>query len=185
VCLAWLKTRDCRQEGIDAAKLARTWRIGLHVAEKTLKVTTQRGIRTLVHPSLSRRFRTQDQQLQYRGRLPIESFTETLITKTKLRGKNKYAQVFCTGERWTHAFPMRMKSQAHEALSLLHKGDGVPNIMVMDGAREQVHGDFCTKNREVGTHVKQTELHSPWMNAAEGAIPIHELMKRHMVVTWS
>jgi len=65
---------------------------------------------------------------------------------------------------------MRTKSQAHVALLLLHKRDGVPNIMVMDGAREQVHGDFRRKNREVGTHVKQTEPHLPWMNAAEGAI---------------
>ena len=139
------------------------------MAEKTLKITTQQGIRTLVHPSLSRPFRTQDRQLQYR-RLPIECFTDTLIAKTESRSKNKYAQVFCTAEGWTRAFPMRTKSQAHVALLLLHKRDGVPNIMVMDGAREQVHGDFRRKNREVGTHVKQTEPHLPWMNASEGAI---------------
>jgi len=72
---------------------------------------------------------------------------------------------------------MRTKSQAHEALSLLYKRDGVPNIMVMDGAREQVHGDFRRKNREVDTHVKQTEPHLPWMHAAEGAI--RELKKCH------
>jgi len=65
---------------------------------------------------------------------------------------------------------MRTKSQAHETLSLLHKRDGVPNIMVMDGAREQVHGDIRRKNREVGAHVKETEPHLPWMNAVEGAI---------------
>jgi len=72
---------------------------------------------------------------------------------------------------------MRTKSEAHEALSLLHKRDGVPNIMAMDGAREQVHWDFHRMNREVGTHVKQTEPHLRWMNAAEGAT--RELKKGH------
>jgi len=59
VRVSGVKTSD-RRQGINAAQLARNWGIGLHVAEETLKVTTQRGIRTLVHPSLSRRFRTQD-----------------------------------------------------------------------------------------------------------------------------
>jgi len=101
VRVSCVKTSD-RCQGIDAAQLAPNWGIGLHVAEKTLKVTTQQGIRTLVHPSLSRRFRTQDRQLRYR-RLPIECFTDTLIAKTESRSKNKYAQVFCTAKGMTRA----------------------------------------------------------------------------------
>jgi hypothetical protein len=159
VRVSGVKASD-RCQGIDAAQLAQNWGIGLHMAEKTLKVTTLRGIRTLTHPSLSRWFRTQDRQLRFR-RLPIKCFTNTLIAKSESRSKNKYAQVFCTAEGWTRAFPMRTKSQAHEALLLLHKRDGVPSIMVVDGAREQVHGDFRRKNREVGTHIKETEPHSP------------------------
>lgn len=169
-------TSSDRRDGVDAATLARNWGIGLHAAKKTLKVTTQRGVRTMVHPSLSRRFRTNDRQLRYR-RLGIECFTDTLIAKTESRQKNRYAQVFCTAQGWTRAFPMKLKSEAHHALSLLHSRDGVPNIMVMDNAQEQVKGDFRKKNRDVSTHVKQTEPHSQWMNAAEGAI--RELKKAH------
>jgi hypothetical protein len=32
-------------------------------------VTTQRGVKRIIHPSLSVRFRTNDRQLRYRGSL--------------------------------------------------------------------------------------------------------------------
>jgi hypothetical protein len=35
-------------------------------------------------------------------------------------------------------YPMAKENDAHEALSLLFHRDGVPNIMVMDGANEQI-----------------------------------------------
>ena len=72
---------------------------------------------------------------------------------------------------------MNLKSEAHYELSLLQSRDGVPNIMVMYNAQEQVKGDFGKKNRDVITHVKQTEPHSKWTNAAEGAI--REFKKAH------
>ena len=65
---------------------------------------------------------------------------------------------------------MAKESQAHEGLSLLFQREGVPNVMVMDGAREQTMGEFRKKCREVGTRVRQTEPHTPWSNAAEAAI---------------
>jgi hypothetical protein len=37
---------------------------------------------------------------------------------------------------------MKKKSEAHETLSLLHARDGVPNVMIMDGAPEQTMGEF-------------------------------------------
>jgi hypothetical protein len=45
---------------IKAEELARTFGIGIDAAHRTLKVTTQRGIRTVLHPNISRRFRTND-----------------------------------------------------------------------------------------------------------------------------
>ena len=152
VCVSGITSSD-PHDGIDALTLARNWGIGVRTAKKTLKVTTQRGVRTMVHALLSQRFRMNDRQLRYR-RLPIKCFTDTLIAKTESRDKNKYAQIYCTPEGWARAFPMRLKSKAHKTLSLLHKRDGVPNVMIMDGAKEQVHGDFRKKNRDAGTHVK-------------------------------
>ena len=53
------------KRSIDAPTLARNWGIGLQAAKQTVKVTTQRGIRSIANPSLSRRFRTNDRQLRY------------------------------------------------------------------------------------------------------------------------
>jgi hypothetical protein len=45
--------------------------------------------------------------------------------------------------------------------------------MVLDGLKEQTKGDFMRKLRESDCHARQTELYSPWQQAAEGCI--HEL----------
>jgi hypothetical protein len=54
------------------------------------------------------------------------------------REHNKAAQIFCTDFGFVRAFPMKKESEAHDALSLLFHRDGVPNVMVMDGAKAQV-----------------------------------------------
>jgi len=168
VRIAGVTVKD-RRPGIDARTLARNFGIGLNTAERTLKVTTQRGVRSVVNPTLSRRFRTNDRQFRYR-RLPVEMFTDTMFSNVKSKRQNTCAQVFCTAEGWTRAYAMQKKSQAHEALSLLHQREGVPNVMIMDGSKEQVMGQFRHKCRQAGSHVKQTEPYSAWQNAAEGAI---------------
>lgn len=97
-------------------------------------------------------------------------FTDTMFSKIKSKRGNTCAQVFATADGWTRAYPMRKKSQAHEALSLLFQREGVPNVMIMDGAKEQIMGQFRHKCRQAGSHVKQTEPYSAWQNASEGAI---------------
>ncbi|KAI2510101.1 Reverse transcriptase (RNA-dependent DNA polymerase) [Fragilaria crotonensis] len=163
-----VRTTTSRKQ-FDATYLSKNWGIDIHTARRTVQVTTQRGIRTLLNPTLSRRFRTNDRQLRYR-RLPIDCFTDTLISNTVSARNNKYAQIFATPDGWCRAFPMRKKSDAHEGLSLLFQREGVPNTFIMDGAKEQLHGQFRKKCREAGARVKQTEPHTPWSNAAESAI---------------
>ena len=41
-----------------------------------------------------------------------------------------------------------MKSQAHEALSVFLTNEGVPPVMVMDGSKEQLLGEFRRKLKE-------------------------------------
>jgi hypothetical protein len=67
---------------------------------------------------------------------------------------NKYTQVYCTPDVCTRVFPMKKKSEAHETTSLLFARDGVPSMMIMDGAREQVIGGCRKKCREAGTYVR-------------------------------
>jgi hypothetical protein len=40
--------------GVDAATLAKNWGIGLEATKRTHLVTTQRGIRIIIHPSLTK-----------------------------------------------------------------------------------------------------------------------------------
>ena len=134
-----------------------------------VNATTQREIRTLLHPTLSRRFRTNNRQLCFR-RLPINCLTDTLLSETASRRNNMHAQIFATADGWCRAYPMKHKAEAHEGISLLFQRDGVPDLMIMDGALEQVKGTVRKKSREAGVHVKQTEPHSPLSNATEAAI---------------
>jgi hypothetical protein len=102
--------------------------------------------------------------------LPVTCFTDTIFSNSKSRQGNKAAQVFCTADGWTRAFPMAKEKDAHEALSLIFHGDGVPNMMVMDGAKAQVQGGFQRNLHKSGCHIKQTDPHTPKSNSAEGSI---------------
>jgi hypothetical protein len=70
---------------------------------------------------------------------------------------------------------MTRKGEAHETLSLLFHRDGVPPTMVLVGLKEQTKGDFKRKLHEADCHARQTELYSPWQQAAEGCI--HKLKR--------
>jgi hypothetical protein len=146
-------TRD--KGGIDAATLANNWGIGIEAAKRTRLVTTQRGIKRTIHPSLTKRFKINDRQLRYR-RLPIMMYTDTMYSTISSRTGCRAAQVFFTVDGWTRSFPMKKKKEAHEALYLLFQRDGVPNTMVMDGAKVQVEGEFRRKLCDDVCHIKQT-----------------------------
>jgi len=158
-----------RTPGITAEDLVQNWGISLEAAKRTVEGTTQRGVRTVGCPTLSRRFRTNDRQLRYR-RIRTDIFTDTMFSSVKSKRGNKCAQVYSHPTGWIRAFPMRLEREAHESLSVLFKRDGVPNNMVMDGAKTQIHGEFKKKCRESGCHIKQVEPYSPWSNSCEVGI---------------
>jgi hypothetical protein len=62
---------------------------------------------------------------------------------------------------------MNKEADAHEVLYLLAHRDGVPEVMIMDGAKAQVQGEFRKKVRECGIHEKQMKPYAPTSNAAE------------------
>jgi hypothetical protein len=53
--ISLVKSEMRHKAGIDAATLAKNWGIGLEAAKRTRPVTTQRGIRRMIHPSLTER----------------------------------------------------------------------------------------------------------------------------------
>jgi hypothetical protein len=107
-------------------------------------------------PNFYKTVQKKDRQLRYR-RLPVTKFTDTMYSTILSIQHNKAAQVFCTDLGFVRAFPMKLESEAHAALSLLFHRHGVPNVMVMDGAKTQAEGQFRRKMRDEGCHIKQTE----------------------------
>ena len=79
---------------IDPDILAQRWGISAKTAEQTIKKTTQRGIRTVLNPALSRRFRTNDRQLRYR-RLPIDVFTDNGSQREVHTRQSVRASILC------------------------------------------------------------------------------------------
>ena len=79
----------------DTHTLAKRWNIPIDRAKITVCVTTQRGVRHVANPSITRRFPTNDRMLQY-NRLPHSMFTDTLLAGTASQRGHKFAQVFAT-----------------------------------------------------------------------------------------
>ena len=161
--------RSSQGKAVDAHALSRRWHIPYRRAKNTVQRTTQRGVRQVLNPTLTRRYLTNDRLLRY-PRLPHTVFTDTMIAGTVSQRGNKYAQVYATSYGWGRSFPMARKGDAHHTLDLLFKRDGVPPEMVMDGSKEQTQGQFAKKLRDAGCHKRQIEPYSPWMNAAESQI---------------
>ena len=155
---------DRRRGEVGFVALANRWGIPLNKAKDTIRCTTQRGVRTTLHPTLSRRYSTNDRMLRYH-RIPCTMFTDTMFSKYKSSRGNTCAQVFATDFGWSRTYPMRSKGDAHEALSLLFQREGVPIKMVSDGSMEQKHGRFHKKCKEAQAGYSTTEPYSQWMNS--------------------
>ena len=172
-----------RRKLISGDTLAKRWNIDRRKARNTVKATTQRGIRTVLHPALTRRYPTNDRMLRY-NRLPHDVFTDTMFAGVRSMRSNKCAQVYCSQYGWSRFHPMKSKGEAHESLSLLFKRDGVPPKICCDNAKEQALGRFAAKCRETDCHLVTTEPYSPWMNAAEGCVKhIKQGSSRKMLIS--
>jgi hypothetical protein len=101
---------------VDPEVLSKSWGIGKESARRMVKVTTQRGVRRVLYPPLSRRFRTNDRQLRYR-RLRSDAFGDRLEASVKSRRGNTYAEVFGTSFGWSRVFPAKLKSVKYEGQS--------------------------------------------------------------------
>jgi hypothetical protein len=87
--------RSRKAAPIDFKTLAARWMVSLDRAKRTIQLTTQRGVRTCLNPTLARRFLTNDRMLRYK-RLPHTTFTDTMFAGTPSRSGNKCAQVYST-----------------------------------------------------------------------------------------
>ena len=98
---------------IDPIVSAKKWGITPEKAQKTIKATTQRGIRTM--PSLSRWFRMNIQNLCYHH-MAHPVFSDTMFASTVYRRGNRCAQVYAMDFWWARPIPMASRSEANETL---------------------------------------------------------------------
>ena len=143
--------------------------IGTTTANCTTKVTTQQCVRTVKHPSLQRRFRTNNRQLRYR-RLNTTMFTNTYFSSIKSTRGHKCAQIWTNDIKYIRIEPIYAKSHAHHSAKNMFKNDGVPTKIVIDGAREQVIGKFKEACQDTTVKVQHLQYNTHWANRSKGAV---------------
>jgi hypothetical protein len=82
--------------GFDAANLAKNWGIGIEAANGTRLVTTQRGIRRMIHPIVIKRYKTNDRQLcifAFLSQCLLPQFTQKSFKDNKTRQLKYYALI--------------------------------------------------------------------------------------------
>ena len=60
---------------------------------------------------------------------------------------------------------MKLKNEAHEALSLLFQQEGVPAAIIYDNAKEMILGKFSRKFKAALCHLRKIEKFTKWWNA--------------------
>ena len=171
---------DLRRLDLDPKQLQQRFGgVTLDVVNNTLKTTTQHAFRDGSMP-LSRRYKTSIQQLRYR-RLRDTWYSDTFKSGVLSTRGNKYGQIFTNGKGWEFTYPMKLKSDAPDALTTAFKEFGLPHTMLTDNAPELTKGEWgkIVKQHHVG--VKTTEPDTPWQNRAEAGIREHKkATRRHM-----
>ena len=159
-----------RHSAVTSEQLCERWNIGLKHAKQTLKVTTQRGVRSAILP-LSRRYRT-DRMYNQRKLRGQKFYTDTLIGKYKSLTNNTCAQIFANESYFVKIYPMESKASAGRALRQFVRDFGVPEQLTSDGAAEQSkpNTEFVKNVRRYGIEHHLSEPQRPQQNRAESVI---------------
>ena len=102
-------------------------------------------------------------------------YSDTLFVTRVSRGANTYAQTLATDFDLSCSCSIKLKSEACVALFFRFNLDGVSPAIICDNAKEMILREFNGKLKKASCHLRQTELISPWLNAAESNI--NELKK--------
>jgi len=152
-------------------KVAKTFRIGLKLAEDTLRATTQLAIRHNLHP-IHRRYTTQVAQLRYprlSGRHG-KFHTDTFFAEVPSLQGAKMGQMYTNDAHFTKFYPMKTKAEAPNTLIAFMQDIGIPSDLHSDNANELTQGKMRELLKEFWIKPSQSEPHSPWQVRAELAI---------------
>ena len=153
---------------VDDETQGRKWGISTAFAGRTKNVTTQRGLWYL-EGNLDRRFKTWLTQL-HRPLLYTNVYADTMFSSTALVRGNTCAEIFVTTERLVNGNVTKTKGKAYLALEKFCKEDGIPNLLVTDRAKEEMHGEWGRIIKRNLITQRTTETESGWQNRVEGEI---------------
>jgi len=132
-----------KHNATSAESLAQTWNISLPNAQKTIKCTTQKGVRNPLYP-IGGRYRTKQAQLRYKQLTGRHGsfYTDTFFSQAKSLNECSMAQIYVNDPTFTKVYPMKLQSEAPDTLMYFIHDVGIPNTMHLDDAPELMHGCF-------------------------------------------
>ena len=154
---------------ITPSDLSERWYIGLGQATGTLKVTTQRLMRSAILP-LAQRYCVDRMFIRLRIRGSI--YTDTMNGRYISLDGNKHTQIFANESFFATAYPMEHKSSASQALKQFISDFGIPDRLVCDGAAEQVgkRTEFQSTVRKHAIDLHVTKPHCHNQSKVEGVV---------------
>ena len=152
---------------VNAETVAKWFRCGIETVLKTLKATTQRGVRQAMHP-LNRRYCFDHLNLN-RKRLHDMFYMDTLFLKVKSLAGYTCAKLITNGT-FTRVSPSESKSSANIAAALSEFIDdvGIPDTLVCDLASKQTG-----KNTEVMRLIRQMHIKTRMTEKGRGITQNH------------
>jgi hypothetical protein len=129
-----------RQSIITEECLAQRWFTGLEAAKRTLRATTQEGMRFVDGP-IERRLKTSQAHLRF-PTLIITLYFDTLFSHVRSVRGHTCAQIFTDGHGFVRVHPMKNKSEAHHALMRFIHEVRVPKNLLTDRAPEEMRGEW-------------------------------------------
>jgi hypothetical protein len=164
--------KEAPKPALSPEVLGKRWGIGNEIASNTIRTTTQKGIRKVVHP-VQRRLRSQPylRHPTLRGRW----YSDTVFFKDKGLGGETCAQLTTNGKGYGRFWPMKSKRLASHGLVNLIQEDGIPEKLITDNSKEQ--GAAAAGNTEWEKVVSRyhinrtfTQPFSWWQNRAESEV---------------
>ena len=141
--------------------LARRWNIGLKTADKTLRATSQRGLRSFNHP-IDRRLPSSQPHLSY-SVINKRIYSDTMFSKVNSLRMFSAAQVWTDGQGFSLFYPIKSKSMAHTTVHLMvHDLNAIPTVVITDGALEETGGAWKSEMQHFRIKQKWSEPYSQW-----------------------
>ena len=148
--------------------LATAWGIGLSTAKRTIRVTTQAGLRNIYAPS-ERKVRLKAPWLKFPA-LNTAIYSDQMYSKVPSIGGEVGGTVFTDGKGFDAFYPFRTAKSYPDSMMSFIQEFGVPKTLVTDGASEMQKGRGRATCNEYRIHLKHTVPYSPWQNLAEASV---------------